>query len=150
MDIPPSRKRKFQEKEVSFIQEAILKSGLEPESIIPVWNPYWVNFNGVVEIQPVLFDCRGSFDTPCWIVSRTATLENAPTCACGELVRESATGTHGSLKAAVAAALAEIVRSRVMVAIADCSEPILKERPERPAGQPAACCNDFITHCVHT
>jgi len=145
MDIPPSRKRKFQEKEISFIQDAIRNAGLD--GITPVWDPHGVQFNGVVEVQPVLFDCRGSLDTPCWIVHRFPASEKAQTCACGQLVREAATGTYGSLKEAVAAALAEIVRARVLTKLADCSEPILKERP---AGQTAACCNDFITHCVHT
>jgi len=147
MEIPPSRKREFQENEVTFIKEAIGVSGLDPASITLAWDPHCVNFNRVVEIQPVLFDCRDALDTPCWLVRRSATAESAPTCACGELVREAATGTYGSLKTAVAAALAEVVRSRVLANIADTSEPILKERP---AGQPAPSRNDFITHCVHT
>ena len=145
MDIPPSRKREFQEKEISFVQEAISKSGLE--GVTPVWTRHSVQFNGVVELQPVLFDCRGLLDTPCWTVRSMATPEAAQTCSCGALVREVATGSYGSLKAAVAAAMAEIVRSRVLANIADTSEPILKERP---AGQPAPSRNDFITHCVHT
>ena len=145
MDIPPSRKREFQEKEISFVREAIAKSGLK--AITPVWSPHSVQFNGVAEIQPVLFDCRGLLDAPCWIVRRISVPGGARTCSCGTLVREAAEGTHGSLKEAVAAAMAEIVRSRVLANIADCSEPILRERP---SGQPAACSNDFITHCVHT
>lgn len=145
MDIPASRKREFNTKELTFIPDAIRASGMDPASITLVWDPYSVSFNRVVEIHPVLFDCRGSLDTPCWIVRRLSALEGPQACSCGELVREAATGTYGSLKSAVAAALAEVVRLRVLANIADSSEPILKERP---AGQPAPCHNDFITQCV--
>jgi len=143
MNIPASRKREFHEKEVAFIQEAICASGLH--AITPVWNPDSVGFNRVVEIRPVLFDCRGSLDTPCWIVRRSSASEGSQACSCGELVREAATGTYGSLKAATAAALAEVVRLRVLANIADSSEPILKERP---TDRPVPCHNDFISQCV--
>ena len=118
---------------------------MPPESITLDWEPHSVQFNRVVAIYPVLFDCRGSLDTPCWNVRRTAAPESSRTCECGELVREAATGTYGSLKTAVAAALAEVVRRRVLENIADSSEPISKERP---AGQPAPCHNDFIAQCA--
>jgi len=147
MDLPTSRKRVFQENEVTFIQEAIRASGLDPDSITLAWDPHWVTFNRAVEIQPVLFDCRGALDTPCWVVRRSSAPETEEVCSCGALGREAATGTYGSLKVAVAAAIAEIVRLRVLANIADSSNPVLRERP---AGQPAPCCNDFITHCVHS
>jgi hypothetical protein len=145
MDIPPSRKREFDEKEVTFIKEAILNSGLDEEFITLAWGRHSVDFNRVVEIQPVLFDCRGQLDTPCWIVHRAPASEGSKVCACGELVREAADGAYGSLKAAVAAAIGETVRATVLANIPDSPQTILKERP---AGQPTPC-NDFITHCVH-
>ncbi len=143
MNIPASRRREFDATETTFIHEAIRASGMD--AITPVWGPHSVSFNRVVELYPVLFDCRGALNTPCWIVNRLAAAEGPQACSCGELVREAATGTYGALKAAVAAALAEVVRLRVLANIGDSPEPILKERP---AGQPAACHNDFITQCV--
>jgi hypothetical protein len=145
MEIPTARKREFDTKEVTFIQEAIGASGLDPASIDLVWESSSVNINRVVEVHPVLFDCRGLLNTPCWLVSRLSASEGPQACSCGELVREAATGTYGSLKTAIAAALAEVVRLRVLTNITDHSQPILKERP---ADQPAPCSNDFITQCV--
>ena len=150
MNIPSSRKREFNEKEVTLIHEAIRASGLDPGSITVAWDTHWVRFDRAVEIQPILFDCRGLLDTPCWTVQRFSAPESHQACSCGELVRDAATGTYGSLKTAVAAAIAEVVRLRVLENLADSSEPILKEHPpkERPPGQPASCGNDFITDCV--
>ncbi len=79
-------------------------------------------------------------------IRRSAAPEGGQACACGQLVREVATGTYGSLRTAVAAALAETVRSRVLDQLADSSEPILKERPEEQAPVSP---NDFITQCVY-
>jgi hypothetical protein len=149
MDLPASRKREFHEKEVSFIQDAIRASGLDPASIDLAWDSHAVTLNGVVEIQAVLFDCRGLLDTPCWSVHRFVAADAAQPCSCGALVRESADGTYGSLRAAIAAALAETVRSRVLANLTDSSEPILKERPGSPDALPPTSENDFITHCVH-
>ena len=146
MEIPIARKREFHDREITFIEEAIRASGVDPGSITLAWDSRWVHFNRVVEIYPILFECpRGSADIPCWIVRRSSLPEGPQTCSCGELVREAATGTYGSLKTAVAAAIAEVVRLRVLANIADCSEIVLKDRP---AGQPAPCHNDFITQCV--
>jgi len=148
MDISASRKREFHEKEVAFIQEAIVASGLDPTSIDLAWDAHSVVLNGVVEIQAVLFDCRGLLDTPCWSVRRFVQADAGHACSCGALVRESADGTYGSLKAAIAAALAETVRSTVLANLpADFSEPIPKERPA--SDLPATSGNDFITQCVH-
>ena len=145
MDIPASRKREFQQEEVAFINEAIRIS--EVDTISVVWNPHSVRFNGGVEIHPVLFDCRASLNTPCWIVRRLSAGEGPQACSCGELVREAVAGTYGSLKTAVAAAIAEVVRLKVLANLVDFSQPILKERT---ADQPVACHNDFITQCVRT
>jgi hypothetical protein len=143
MDITASRKREFNEEEAAFIHKALRIS--EVDTISLVWNPHCVRFNGVVEIHPALFDCRGLLDTPCWIVRRLSAAEGPQACSCGALVREAAAGTYGSLKTAVAAAIAEVVRLRVLANLDDLSQRILKERP---AGPPAACHNDFITQCV--
>lgn len=147
MDIPASRKREFHQNEITFVQEAICLSGLDPVTIKVEWDPQMVSLNGSVEIHAVLFDCRGLLDTPCWLVRRLAAAEGAQACSCGELVREAAAGTYGSLRTAVAAAIAEVVRLRVLSNTADPSEPILKERT---AEQPAPCHNDFITQCVRS
>jgi hypothetical protein len=146
MNIPASRQRKFHEKEVSLIEEAIRMSGLHPESVPVVWDTHSVLIGKVVEVQAVLFDCRGLLDTPCWIVSRTAMPEPPEACSCGALARESCSGTYGSLKAAVATALAEIVRKRVMSALPESSDPILKARTAEPIH---AGCSDFISHCIY-
>jgi hypothetical protein len=114
MEIPIARKREFHDREITFIEEAIRASGVDPGSITLAWDSRWVHFNRVVEIYPILFECpRGSADIPCWIVRRSSLPEGPQTCSCGELVREAATGTYGSLKTAVAAAIAEVVRLRV-------------------------------------
>jgi len=147
MDIPPSRKREFHEKEIAFINDALRVSGLDSSSITAAWEPHWVTFNGIVRIEPVLFDCHGWLDTPCWIVRRISTPDSSQTCACGQLVRDAVTGSYGTLREAVATAIGEVVRSRVLAAIPDSAEPIFKERH---AGQQAPGCNDFMTHCMHS
>jgi hypothetical protein len=144
MDIPPSRKRPFQDKEITFIEDAIKASGLTATEL--QWTAASVKFNNAVELQAVLYDCRGPLETSCWSVRRLAVVQEAQPCSCGAIVRESADGTFGSLKTAVAAALAELVRSRVLASMPEGSEPILKVRPANPA---AAGENDFITQCVH-
>jgi len=150
MDISASRKREFHEKEVAFIKDAVLASGLDPASIDLAWDPHAVVLNGAVEIQAVLFDCRGLLDTPCWSVRRFAPSESGQPCSCGALARESADGTYGSLKAAVAAALAEMVRSRVLANLTDFAEPVPPILKQRSDTVPPASGNDFITQCVHT
>ena len=145
MNIPASRQREFHEREVTLIREGVLASGLEPISI--ELQPRLVLLDGSVEIQPALFDCRGALNTPCWIVSCTAKQERAQNCSCGSLVREARTGVYGSLKTAIASAMAEIVRARILAQIPDSPDAVLNARP---AEQPAATCNDFITHCVHS
>lgn len=148
MDISASRQREFLEKEVTYIQEAIRASGLDSASIDLAWNPHSVVLNRAVELQAVLFDCRGLLDTPCWSVRRFAQAETPQACSCGALVRESSDGTYGSLKAAVAAALAETLRAGLLANLTDFSEPILKE--QSAAAQPAPAPNDFITQCLHS
>lgn len=147
MDIPAARKREFNPSEITFVQEAICLSGLDPVTIKLEWDPHMVSLNGAVEIHAVLFDCRGLLDTPCWLVRRLSAGAGAQACGCGELVREAATGTYGSLKTAVAAAIAEVVRLRVLENTTDPSQTILKERTEE---QQACCQNDFITQCVRS
>jgi len=148
MDIPPSRKRELLEKEIAFIKDAVHSSGLDPALINLKWAPQSVVFDHVVELQPVLFDCRGLLDTACWLLRRFAPAgDGSDACMCGSLVRGTADGTYSSLKAAMAAALAEVLRSRLLATLPDSAEPIHKrsqaDRPETPP-------NDFITQCVHT
>lgn len=147
MDIPATRKREFQESERTFIVDAIGASGLDPKSIELSWTLHSVSLNGAVELLPVLFDCRGMLDTPCWLVRRTPPVETSQPCSCGALVRDAASGVYGSLRSAVAASLGEAVRSAVLQKIADPAGGILKERLDGPA---PASPNDFIAHCVHT
>jgi len=147
MDIPASRKREFDAKEISLIGEAIRASGLDAASIPLTWLPHAVQFDGIVEILPVLFDCRGPLETRCWIVRRFAAQAAPEACSCGILVREAASGTYGSLRTAVASALAEVVRARVLDSVADAGDVTLKARKAEPA--PAAH-NDFISDCIHT
>jgi hypothetical protein len=150
MDISPSRKREFHDEEVAFIKEAVKASGLDPSSIDLTWNPYSVVLNRAVEIQAVLFDCRGLLNTPCWSVHRFAVYGGPQACSCGALVREAADGTYGSLKAAVAAAIAEIARSRVLALLRDFSEPIIQRDELLPEDRPQPAPNDFITQCLHS
>ena len=146
MNIPASRQRTFHQKEVTLIKEGLQASVLGPASITTEWYPHAVRFDGLVEIQPALFDCRSVLNTPCWIVSSAVKPEQAHACSCGSPVREARTGVYGSLKTAIASAMAEVVRARVLTQIPDSADSILNARP---AGQPASSCNDFITHCVH-
>lgn len=136
------------------IEEAIRISGLHPESVPVVWNLHSVQIGNLVEIQAVLFDCRGLLDTPCWIVNRMAMPEPPQACSCGALARESCSGTYGSLsgtygsiRGAVATALAEIVRARVMAAPPETSDPLLTARTAEPIH---AGCSDFISHCIYS
>lgn len=129
------------------IKEAVLASGLDPASISVESHPHSVKFDGLVEIQPALFDCRSVLNTPCWIVSCSVRPEQAQACSCGSLVREARTGVYGSLKTAIASAMAEVVRARVLTQIPDSADTILSARP---AEQPGPTCNDFISHCLHT
>jgi hypothetical protein len=144
MNIPASRQREFHEQEVTLIKEAVLASGI---SISVAWFPHSVQFDGSVEIKPALFDCREVLNTSCWIVACSAKLEQAPACSCGSLVREARNGVYGSLKTAAASAIAEVVRARVLAQIPDSPETVLNARPSE---QPAATCNDFITHSLHS
>ena len=147
MNIPASRQREFHDKEIPLIEEAIRISGLHPESVPVVWNLHSVQIGNLVEIQAVLFDCRGLLDTPCWIVNRMAMAEAPQACSCGALARESCSGTYGSLRGAVATALAEIVRARVMAALPETSDPLVTERSAEPIH---AGCSEFISHCIYS
>jgi len=147
MNIPASRQREFHDKEITLIREAVLASGLDPSSITLEWEAHVVRFDGLVEIHPALFDCRSVLNTPCWIVECRVKPEQARACSCGSLVREARTGVYGSLKTAVASAMAEVVRARVLTQIPDSSDTILNGRP---AEQPAPTCHDFISHCLHS
>jgi len=147
MDIPASRKREFDAKEISLIGDAIRASGLDAASVPLTWEPHRVQLDNVVELLPVLFDCRGPLETRCWIVRRLAAQCAPEACSCGILVRESASGTYGSLRTAVASALAEVVRARVLDNIPDAGEVIPKARQMETA---SAAPNDFITDCIHT
>lgn len=129
------------------IREAIFASGINPESVAVKWEPNLVRFDDFVEIQPAMFDCRNLLNTPCWIVSCAVKPDQARACSCGSLVREARTGVYGSLKTAVASAMAEIARARVLTTIPDTSDTILNARPDEVAPQT---CNDFIAHCAHT
>ncbi|HEX4085711.1 MAG TPA: hypothetical protein VHY22_12415 [Chthoniobacteraceae bacterium] len=141
MNISASRQRNIQEGETAFIQQAVRASGLPEGSVELDWEPHAVKFNGAVELQAVLYDCRGLLGTPCWTVRRLASPEPAMPCTCGALVREGADGTYGSLRAGVAAALGELVRLRVFDSLPDLAEPILRDQPlTSPATGPA----DFL------
>lgn len=129
------------------IQKAIRASGLLPGSVNVDWDPNAVTLNRSVKIEAVLFDCRGLLDTACWTVRCMVAAESSRACCCGALAREvEANGTYGSLRTAAAAALAELVRMRVLAGVPDSSQTIKKERPPMPAVSGS----DFITDCVHS
>jgi len=143
MNIPDSRQSGFDATENTLAHEAIRESGLGGVTL--ALDRHSARLNGEIEIRPAIFDCRGQLDTHCWVVRRlTGTRENR-TCSCGALARNGAEGTYGSLMAAMAAALGEVVRLRVLAHVAGPADSILEERPATAA----ACHSDFITNCVH-
>jgi hypothetical protein len=144
MNIPDLRQSSFDAAESRLVHEAIRESGLGGLTL--TLDRESARLNGEIEIRPAIFDCRRQLDTRCWVVQRLTGAHGARTCSCGALARTGAEGTYGSLPAAMAAALGEVVRLRVLAHLADPADSISAERPATPA----VCHNDFITQSVHT
>jgi len=142
------KKGKFEEKDLKSIQEAIRAAGLDPAAVIIESDWHFVNINKVVEIQPVLFDCRGLLDTPSWIVRRRDDSVAGEPCSCGVMTRGGEIGTYIDLQEAIAAAIAELVRLKVLAQLHHAPETASSEKTPATTGA-IHYPNDFIRHSLH-
>jgi len=133
MNLPLTRQRTIHENEIDFIDEAVRTSGLPGGSVELEWEPHSVTFNGKIELHAVQYDCRALLGTACWTVRRVGATEPFQSCSCGALARESADGTYGSLRTAVAAALGELVRLKILESFPETKPEIPRDRPEAAA-----------------
>ncbi len=141
------QKGKFEEKDLKSIQEAIRAAGLDPAAVIIESDWHFVNINKVVEIQPVLFDCRGLLDTASWIVRRRDSSVADEPCSCGVMTRGGEIGTYNDLQEAIATAVAEVVRLKVLAKLHYTQEGASDKTSvtDNPIHYP----NDFIRHSLH-
>ena len=142
------QKGQFEEQDINTIHEAIFLAGLDAGSIAVESDRNFVNIDNSVEIQPVLFDCRGALETPSWIVRSLTNPAASEPCSCGIMTRGGEVGTYTVLRDAIAAAIAEVVRLKVMANLQDPRDS------SADAGVPAAHLpklfqNDFIRHSLH-
>lgn len=139
-------KGKFEKADLELIREAIHLAGLDRDilTIDSSWN--FVNINDLVEIQPVLFDCQGTVNAPTWTVRRLNDPHTEP-CSCGVMMRGAEIGTYTTLPEAVAVAVAEVVRLKMLAALERCEHPAAAQ--EHPHFKLNRFSNDFIRRSLH-
>jgi hypothetical protein len=100
--------------DLDVVQAAIRLAGLDARSLVIKSGKHYLNINNSVEIQPLLFDCRGLLDTPSWIVRYSGDTASSELCSCGVTVRGGEIGTYTGVREAIAAAVAEVVRFKLL------------------------------------
>ena len=142
------KKGKFEAADLRQIQEAIHLAGLDRDMVVIESDWHFVNINHTVEIQPVLFDCRGEVDAPSWVVRSVADASTLEPCSCGVMERGGEIGKYPRLDEAIAAAIAEVVRLKVMTGL---QSSALSSADSHMATLhlPKLCKNDFIRHSLH-
>ena len=142
------KKGKFGAADLKQIQEAIRLAGLDRDMVVIESDWHFVNINHAVEIQPVLFDCRGELDSPSWVVRNVADASSLEPCSCGVMERGGEIGKYQHLDGAIAAAIAEVVRLKVMAGLQH-SVPASAGSHSDTLHLPKSCKNDFIRHSLH-
>lgn len=138
------KKGKFDANDLKTVREAFRIIGIGQDSIHIESDWHYVNINGAVEIQPLLFDCRGALDTPSWIVRDVSNPSSGEPCSCGVMTRGGEVGTYAGLDEAIAAAVAELVRQKVLANLRTASGETASAQKSLKFP------NDFIRHSLHT
>ena len=141
------RKGKFDAADLRQIKEAIHLAGLDHDMIAIESDRHFVNINHAVEIQPVLFDCKGQLDAPSWVVRSVKDAALEP-CACGVMERGGEIGNYTSLPEAIAAAISEVVRLKVLAGLLESNQTFNSDHAAA-LHMLNPCKNDFIRHSLH-
>lgn len=109
------QKGEFDQEALALVMEAV-RAGAEAscsKSMSVEMGAHFISIDDCVEIQPLLFDCRGLLQAPSFVVRRIDALSSRE-CECGEMLRGSEIGNTATLPEAVAIAVSEALRRKIL------------------------------------
>jgi hypothetical protein len=110
------QKGEFDQEALALVREAVRAGaeGVSAQSMSVEVGPHFISIDQCVEIQPLLFDCRGLLRAPSFVIRRMDDVSLSKPCECGEVTRGSEIGNTTSLCEAVALAVSEALRRKIL------------------------------------